>query len=334
MAFQISKVKYSGKINEVLLGTQKMPIGGNSSYAFNVFEGDHPHKPKLALEVWDYEPVDDWAQPLQEAFAGVMGDPGAWAKKCVEYGADCVSVQLKSTDPNGDDKGPEHACEVVGKVLAAVDVPVIVYGVDNKEKDVITLSAVAEKFQGKNLVLGPVTDVTYKQIGAQAMAYGHSVAARSPIDVNLAKQLNILLGGLGLTKERILIDPTCGGLGYGMEYTYSVMERLSMAALVQQDDNLQQPIITPIGEEVWKCKEAHLCSADHPTLGNETPRGVLMETSLAISMLISGAALVLLNHPESLKLVREYINAMYDGGAVKTDNLLKVETLAPCGCAN
>lgn len=333
MAFQISKVKYSGKINEVLIGAKKLPVGGNASYAFNTFEGDHPNKPRLALEVWDYAPVDDWAQPLQAAFAGVMDDPGAWAKKCVEYGADCVAVQLKATDPNGEDKGPDHACDVVGKVVAAVDVPIIVYGVDNKEKDVVILSAVAEKFQGKNLVLGPVTEGNYKQIGAQALAYGHCVAARSPIDVNLAKQLNILLAGLGLTKDRILIDPTCSGLGYGMEYTYSVMERLSMAALVQQDDNLQQPIITPIGDEVWKCKEANLCAADNPTFGNELPRGVLMETSLAISMLIAGGSLILLNHPETLKLVREYVNAMYDGGAPKTDQLLKVEPLAPCGCA-
>ncbi|MDR2945813.1 MAG: acetyl-CoA synthase, partial [Candidatus Adiutrix sp.] len=178
---------------------------------------------------------------------------------------------------------------------------------------------VAEKFANKNLILGPVTEKNYKQIGAQALAYGHTVIARTPIDVNLAKQLNILLTGLGLTKDKIIVDPTTGGLGYGMEYGYSVMERIQMAALVQQDDNLQQPMISFFGEDVWKSKEANQSTADFPQLGDAACRGVLMETTEAIAVLGAGVAVLSMRHPSSVKIVREYVELAYEGGAVKGD---------------
>ncbi len=321
MAFQIPTVKYSGKINEVPVGTKKLALGGHNAYSFHAFEGSFPNKPKITLDVWDMDPGDECAPALKEAFAGVMGDPGAWAKKCVEYGADMVVLHLKSSDPNDKNTGPAEAIAAVEKVVNAVDVPVIVFGVDNKDKDVETLSAVAEKFAGKNLILGPVTDKNYKQIGAQALAYGHSVIARSPIDVNLAKQLNILLTTLGLTTDKIIIDPTTGGLGYGMEYGYSVMERIQMAALVQQDDNLQQPMISFFGEDIWKCKEANLPTAENPQLGEATCRGVLMEVTEAIAVLAAGASIVSLRHPESLKIVRQYVDLVYDGGEVSEAGL-------------
>ncbi|MCL2029738.1 MAG: acetyl-CoA decarbonylase/synthase complex subunit delta [Deltaproteobacteria bacterium] len=319
MAFQIPTVKYSGKINEVPLGTKKVMIGGQNAYNFHDFEGSFPHKPLISLDVWDSDPGEDIAGPLADAFKGVLGDPGAWAKKCVEYGADIVCLNLKSSDPNGANTGAAEAIASVQKVLDAVDVPIIVFGVDNKDKDAETLAAVAEKFNGKNLILGPVTDKNYKQIGAQALAYGHTVIARSPIDVNLAKQLNILLTGLGLTKDKIIGDPTTGGLGYGMEYGYSVMERTAMAALVQQDDALQQPLISFFGEDIWKCKEANLPASDHPELGDAQCRGVLMEVTEAIAVLAAGVSILAMRHPASVKLVREYIKLAYDGGAVGGD---------------
>lgn len=319
MAFQIPTVKYSGKINNVPVGAKKVPLGGQNAYSFHTFEGSFPNKPKMALDVWDFDPGADFPSALAEAFKGVMGDPGAWAKKCVEYGADMVVLHLKSSDPNDQNTGPAEAIANVQKVVDAVDVPIIVFGVDNKDKDVETLSAVAEKFANKNLILGPVTDKNYKQIGAQALAYGHSVIARSPIDVNLAKQLNILLTGLGLTTDRIIIDPTTGGLGYGMEYGYSVMERIMMAALVQQDDNLQQPMISFFGEDIWKSKEANLPTAEHKELGDATCRGVLMEVAEAIAVMHAGVEIVSICHPATLKIVREYVNLAYDGGEVGKD---------------
>jgi acetyl-CoA decarbonylase/synthase complex subunit delta len=156
-------------------------------------------------------------------------------------------------------------------------------------------------------------------VGAQALAYGHSVIARTPIDVNLAKQLNILLMDLGITPSKILIDPNTGGIGYGMEYCYSVMERINMAALLQQDDKLQQPIINILGEEIWKTKEANQKTADFPTLGDQGCRGVLMEVTEAVSLLSAGSSLLVMVHPTSLKLVREYIKLMTEGGPAPSE---------------
>ena len=319
MAFEYPTVKYSGKINAVPLGTKKIMVGGQDAYNFHSFEGTFPHKPKIALDVWDYDPSGEWPAALVEAFQGVMGDPGAWAKKCVEYGADIVCLHLKSSDPNDKNTGPAEAIAAVQKVVDAVSVPVIVFGVDNKDKDIETLSAVAEKFADKHLMLGPVTEKNYKQVGAQALAYGHTVIARSPIDVNLAKQLNILLTGLGVKKENIIVDPTTGGLGYGMEYGYSVMERIQMAALVQQDDNLQQPMVSFFGEDVWKSKEANLPTSENPQLGDATCRGVLMEVTEAIAVLGAGVSILSMRHPASVKIVRQYVDLAYDGGAVGAD---------------
>lgn len=328
MSFEIKTVKYGGKINQTPLGTEKIIIGGQEAYSFHDFEGKLPNKTKLALQVWDINPGETYDGPLSEAFAGVLDDPAAWAKKAVEYGADIVSLHLKSSDPNDLNTGPQEAVANVKKVLDVVNVPVIVFGVDNFDKDKDTLSAVAEAFSGKNLILGPVTDKNYKAIGAQALAYGHSVIARTPIDVNLAKQLNILLMDLGITPDKILIDPNTGGLGYGMEYCYSVMERINMAALIQSDDKLQQPIVNFLGEEIWKTKETHQLTAEYPTLGDRACRGVLMEVTEAVALLSAGTSLLVMAHPTSLKLVRDYIDLVTDGGAVKADGLPDVPITA------
>ncbi|MDR2422032.1 MAG: acetyl-CoA decarbonylase/synthase complex subunit delta, partial [Deltaproteobacteria bacterium] len=325
MAFQINTIKYSGKINVTPLGTKNLELGGQAAFPFYDFEGEIPHKPKLGIQIWDMDPGEGGiSAPLAKAFEGVMGDPGAWAKKAVEYGADLVCLTLKSSDHNDLNTGVAEAVAATQKVLDAVDVPVIVFGVDNKDKDIETLSAVCEKFAGKNLIVGPITDKNFKQIGAQALAYGHTVIARSPIDVNLAKQLNILLMDLGIKPEKILIDPNTGGLGYGMEYCYSVMERLEAAALLQSDDKLQQPIINMLGEEIWKTKEANQATGEFPTLGDQTSRGVLMEVTEAVSLMAAGSSLLILSHPESLKLVRYYVDLWKDGGGVKGEGYFQV----------
>jgi acetyl-CoA decarbonylase/synthase complex subunit delta len=195
-------------------------------------------------------------------------------------------------------------------VAAALEVPLIVYGTSNVEKDAEVLRVVAETCDGFNLVIGPVQDKNYKQIGAAALGYGHTVIANSPIDVNLAKQLNILLGNLGVPDNRILVDPTTGGLGYGMEYTYSVMERDRMAALTQEDDKLQLPIFNYVGQEVWKVKECKLSEAEAPQLGDPVKRGILMEAITAVDLLLAGADLLIMRHPEAVKLTRSIIQEM------------------------
>ena len=240
MGFEFYKESYTGKIKEITLGTgaKAVTVGGETSYPFYQFEGEVPHKPRIAMEVWDMEP-EDWPEAALAPFKGVLSDPAAWAKKCVkDYGAELIVLQLKSIDPNGQNTSAEDAAATVKKVAAAIDVPLIVWGCANVQKDEEVLKKVAEVCQDKPLVIGPVEDKNHKGIGAAAMGYGHTIISSSPIDVNLAKQVNILLENLGMPTDRIMIDPTTGGLGYGLEYSYSVMERIRMAALNQGDDKL------------------------------------------------------------------------------------------------
>lgn len=317
MAFETPKQPYSGKIGEVTVGTgaTALTLGGEDSYPFHTFEGTMPNRPRIAMEVWDYDPSEEWPAAAVEPFKDVISSPEAWAKKCVnEFGADMIVLQLKSTDPNGMDRGPDEGAEVAKKVADAVDVPVIVWGTANNQKDEEVLKKISELCEGRNLVLGPVEEGNHKGVGASALGYGQSIVASTPIDVNLAKQLNILLGNLGVQSDKIIIDPTTGGLGYGLEYTYSVMERIRMAALTQEDDKLQGPMICNVGNEVWKCKEAGQGIEAAPTLGDPEKRGVLMESTAAVCYLMTGADVVILRHPETVLLTRSFIDLMINGG--------------------
>jgi len=313
LACQPSKQVYSGRIREVTLGhgDKTITVGGRACYPFHTFEGEAPRLPRVAMEVWDKDPSEDWAEAATAPFAGVLGDPAAWAKKCVaEYGAEAIVVQTKSADPNGDNRPATEVADVVKRVVEAVEVPVVIWGVANHDKDVEVMRLVSEQCAGKHLALSPIEEGDYKQIGAACLGYKHTVVASSPIDVNLAKQLNILLGNLGVNAEDIIIDPTTGGLGYGLEYTYSVMERITQAALTQEDEKLQQPIVVNVGNEVWKSKEANLSAADAPELGDPGTRGVWMDSIAAVSLLLAGADLVILRHPEAVKRVKKYIEKM------------------------
>jgi len=308
MAFEIPKTQYSGKIKEITLGNgdKAVTIGGESAYPFYLFEGEMPNLPKIAMEVWDCAP-EEWAEAALEPFAGVTDDPVAWAKKCVEdYGAEMIALQLISTDPNGLDRGADEAAEVVKKVADTIDVPLIVWGTANHDKDTEVLKRVCEICQEKDLIIGPVEEADHKKIGAAAIGYHHTVIASTPIDINLAKQLNILLGNLGVSDELIVMDPTVGGIGYGIEYAYSIMERMRMAGLTQQDERLQFPIICNIAKEVWKTKEMHLAD-NELNMGDAKKRGILMEAMSATVLLLGGADVLIMRHPEAIKLVREMI---------------------------
>jgi acetyl-CoA decarbonylase/synthase, CODH/ACS complex subunit delta len=313
LAFEPKKQVYSGKIREVTLGVgdRSVTVGGKNAYAFHTFEGEMPHPPKIAMEVWDKDPSEDWPEPAKAPFKDVLGDPAAWAKKCVEsYGAEIIAVQTKSADPNAENKAAADVAEVVKKVADAVNVPVVVWGTANHEKDTEVMRLVAEKCSGKRIAISPVEEGDYKQIGAACLGYKQVVVASSPIDVNLAKQLNILLGNLGVQNQNVLIDPTTGGLGYGLEYSYSVIERISQAALTQEDEKLQQPIICNVGNEVWKSKEANLTAEDAPNLGDPASRAIMMEAITAVDLLLAGADVLIMRHPESVKLVKNYIAKM------------------------
>lgn len=308
MAIDLPKTIYSGKIKDVKLGKadKAVTVGGATAYPFYLFEGKMPHLPRIAMEVFD-SPPEEWAEAALEPFAGVTGDPVAWAKKCIDdYGAEMICLQLVSTDPNGLNRDADEAAKLVKKVADAINVPLIVWGTANHEKDTEVLRKVSELCQGKNLILGPVEEGDHKKIGASSIGYHHTVIASTPIDINLAKQLNILLGNLGVPDNLLLIDPTVSSIGYGLEYCYSVMERIRMAALTQQDEKLQFPIICNIGKEVWKTKEVHMPD-DELNMGNAKKRGILMEAMSALALLIAGGDVVIMRHPEAIKLVRGMI---------------------------
>ena len=311
MAFEIPKTQYTGKVKEIVLGNgdKAVTIGGEATYPFYLFEGEMPNLPKIAMEVWDTHP-EEWAEAALKPFAGVTDDPVAWAKKCVDdYGAEMIALQLVSTDPNGLDRGADEAAEVVKKVADAIDVPLIVWGTANHEKDTEVMRRVCELCQGKNLIIGPVEEEDHKKIGASAIGYHHTVIASTPIDINLAKQLNILLGNLGVPDGQITMDPTVSSIGYGIEYAYSVMERMRMAGLTQEDERLQFPIICNIAKEVWKTKEVHLPD-DASNMGNAAKRGILMEAMSAMVLLLAGGDVVIMRHPEAIGLVQEMITEL------------------------
>lgn len=309
MAFDTPNIVYNGVIKESPLGGEDHPVivGGETAYPFHLFEAQMPHRPIIAMDVYD-APPEEWADAALAPFADVVDDPAAWAQKCVNaYGAEMIALQLASTDPNAQDTSPEQAADVTKKVAAAIEVPLLVWGSANLEKDVEVLKMVAEACAGENLVLGPVEEGSHKALGAAALAYQHTVAASTPIDINLAKQLNILLGNLGVPDEKILVDPTVAALGYGLEYSYSVMERIRMAALTQEDERLQFPVVCNLAKEVWKIKETKLTEEEAPLLGDPAKRGVLLEAGTALLLALAGADILIMRHPDAVQLVRDFM---------------------------
>ena len=307
MVPEISKQQYSGKVQVMTIGSgdSALTVGGETAFPFHTFEGEMPNPPKIAIQVLDYAP-DDWAEVCVEPYKDVLADPVAWAKKAQdEYGADMIHLWLKSTDPNGLDRSADEAAQTAKAVADAISIPLIVWGSNNVEKDAEVLRKVAEVCAGKDIIIGQVVEDNHKQLGAQALAYNMTIVVNSPIDINLAKQINILLNNVGVPLEKIIIDPTTGGLGYGLEYTFSVMERIRQAAITQNDDKLQCPFLCNLADEVWKTKEARLPSDEQ--MGDAGKRGILMEAITATTLLNAGADILVMRHPEAIQQVREYI---------------------------
>lgn len=302
----------TGSIREVSLGTPgaSVTVGGERALAFHAFDGDLPNPPRIAMEVFDLVP-DGWPAALTDVLGEFIGNPAAWAEACVSrWGADMICVQLAGTDPNGADTSADDAAEVVAAVAAAVTVPVLVYGSGNAEKDADVLKRVAERVTDTVLALGPATDENYKPITAAALGYGHVVIAETPIDVNMAKQLNILITQMGLPADRVLVDPSVGAVGYGVEYAFTVMQRLRLAALNQNDDMTQMPMICNLGREAWRTKEARATEEEEATWGDSAKRGVLWEATTAITFATAGADILVMRHPEAVSTVRKAIDGL------------------------
>jgi acetyl-CoA decarbonylase/synthase complex subunit delta len=195
----------------------------------------------------------------------------------------------------------------VKAVADAISVPLLVYGSGNVEKDAEVLKAVAEAVQGKNVVIGSAVEDNYKSIGAAAMGFGCKVIGQTPIDVNMAKQLNILLTNLGVPLDNLLIDPSTGALGYGLEYSFSIHERIKLAALKQNDGMLQAPTVSNLGKEVWRTKEAKITQAEAPQWGDGRKRGIVWEALTATALMMAGSDILVLRHPEAVKLIKKTI---------------------------
>ena len=304
------KESCTGAIREISLGEGERAIrlGGASTLPFHLFEGDMPHVPQIAFGILDSEP-EDWPDVLSKYYSDVFSDPVAWAKKCIDhYGAKAICLSLVSTDPNGMNRPSSEAAKKAQAVIEGIDVPVVLWGCGNAEKDTETLREVTGLIGNRKVCIGPLSDANYRSLGATAMAFHLPVVASSPIDVNLAKQLNILLENLGLSLDQILMDPSIGAIGYGIEYSYSVMERIRLAALTQQDEKLQVPFICNLGREVWKTKECRLPSDAH--MGDQEHRGVLMEAITASTLLLAGGELMVMMHPKAVALTEALIKGM------------------------
>ncbi|MEW6170838.1 MAG: acetyl-CoA decarbonylase/synthase complex subunit delta [Candidatus Omnitrophota bacterium] len=262
MAIDLAQEKWSGQINVTKIGatsseggTRKKTIcvGGQKSLAYLFKEGDIPYAPVIAQEIWDTEP-DDWPDVLREPFKDVLSNPLLWAEKAVkEYEVDLICLKLQGASPEGKNKSPQDLASLAKKLLQKVDVPLIILGCGDDQKDNLVMPVVSNALKNERCLLGSAVQDNYKTLVASCLADGHNIIAESPIDINIAKQLNILITDMCLPAERIVINPTVGALGYGLEYAYSIMERARLASL-NGDKMLSMPFVCFVGQEVWRVK--------------------------------------------------------------------------------
>jgi acetyl-CoA decarbonylase/synthase complex subunit delta len=316
LSFEFYKESYAGAIKAISIGKgdKAITVGGETCYPLYQFEGEMPHKPKVAMEIWDMDRKSGRQRQLNPSRTWSPTRPPGQKNALRNTAPKLSCCSSKASTPTARCQ-PADASATVKKVLGAIDVPWWSGALPTTKRMKRSSSKIAEDCQDVQLTIGPVEDKNHKGIGAAAMGYGHAIISSSPIDVNLAKQVNILLENLGMPMDRVLIDPTTGGLGYGLEYSYSVMERLRMAAMAQGDDKLQMPIINNLGNEIWKCKEAKQGVDEAPTLGDPEKRGILMEAVGAVTYLMAGSDILIMRHPESIRLVKAFIDLAMDGGS-------------------
>jgi acetyl-CoA decarbonylase/synthase complex subunit delta len=312
--FKVPEDKASQAIRSVTLGgsgtrTSAVTIGGAEALPFRHFEGTTGCRPAIAMEVFDQE-LRGYPQPLRDAYGKLLSDPAAMARYCVEeLGAEVISVRLAGTHPDNGDRSPEASADLIKDVLKAVGVPLMITGTNHFEKNNAVMKHIAAAFAGENLLLNWAETDNYKTIAAAAMGYNHCVVAQGSIDVNMSKQLNILLTNMGVAPEKIVIDPYTGALGYGLEYTYSVMERIRTSAFAG-DAMLAMPMIVTPGYEVARTKESKAPVNEFPLWGPESERGALIEIATATSLLNAGADLLVMYHPVAARTMKRKIDEM------------------------
>jgi acetyl-CoA decarbonylase/synthase complex subunit delta len=317
MPVEIPKDKWSGSVRQVTLGataqqggtrSRTLTLGGENAMPFLHYEGSFPNPPALAIEIRDRRP-DEWSPLLYQAWGEAINDPAEWAKAAEAAGADMIFLVLSQTTADGQPNTPANAKAVVRKVLQATGLPLAVIGPGQADLDNELIVPVAEEAKGERLLLGTCEDKNYRTIVAAALANDHLVQSKTPMDVNLSKQLVILIHDMGMPLERIVMDPTTGALGYGIEYGYSVMERLRLAAL-QGDGMTQQPMMVTPGEETWKVKESKVGEGVPAAWGDWQKRALEWEAITGATLIQSGANLLVVRHPKTLQRLRGMVGAL------------------------
>ncbi|AZV58450.1 acetyl-CoA decarbonylase/synthase complex subunit delta [Clostridium sp. AWRP] len=305
--------KFSGKIGEVEIGTgeKTLKLGGESVLPFYTFDGDTGNTPKVGMEILDVYP-EDWIDPLKDIYKDVAKDPAKWAQFVEEkYSPDFICLRLISADPNGTDAAPEDCAKTAKAVVEAIKTPLVIAGTGNHEKDAKLFEKVAQETEGHNILLMSAVEDNYKTVGAAGvMAYNDKAVAESSVDINLAKQINILMNQLGIDNTKFVDNVGCAAGGYGYEYVISTLDRVKLAALGQNDKTLQIPIISPVSFEACKVKEAMDSEEDSPQWGSQEDRTISMEVATASGILASGSDAVILRHPKSVEVIRNFIKEL------------------------
>jgi acetyl-CoA decarbonylase/synthase complex subunit delta len=313
-----TKEKWTNRINTVTIGATPenggtrgsvVTVGGETTLPFLTFEGEIPNRPAVAGVVTDVVP-EGWPDVLKDAIGEVINSPVEWAQKCVQdYKVDLISLKLIGPDPAGEKRSPAQAAETVKAVLDAVDVPLIFWGCDDEETDNEVLPECSQAARGERCLIGSATETNYRTLGAIGTADKHNVIAEAPVDINIGKQVNILLQDAGFPLSDVVMCQTTAALGYGFEYVYTIFERVRIAGL-KGDRLMALPQIANVGWEAWKVKEAIQDEDILPGWGKLSIRGPLWETTAAAGYLQAGADIVTLAHPQSIALIREAIDEL------------------------
>jgi acetyl-CoA decarbonylase/synthase complex subunit delta len=308
---------YPGKIVEVKLGATKgeggtrgrsVIIGGETAPAFYTFERPIVHPPVVTLDVFDME------VPLSKAVKmhvkDVIGDPAAWAKLAVEkFGADMVTVHLISIDPLLKNATPKDAVKTIEEVTQAVDVPLVIGGCGDPVKDADVFAEIAETFAGERFLISSITaDMDVERCAKFVKKNGHVALSFTPMDLNLARELNRRLYDF-LSNEDIVMDLTTAALGYGLDYAFTNMERARLAGLMG-DVELAHPMSSGT-TNAWAAREAWL------KMGAEWEprelRGPLWEVTTALTLLLAGVDLFMMMHPAAVKTLKDVTANLVSG---------------------
>lgn len=313
MSFVPKKHTYNARINEVVLGVgdKAVTIGGQNVLAFHTFDGEITNAPKIGVELTDAGMAMCTMPGEQKFYEGCATVADMAKRASAMEGASFICLHLEGADPNGENKSVDECVELSKSVADATDMPLVVMGCKNIEKDTELFNKIAEALAGKNILVLSARDENYKAIGAGAgLAYGQKVGAESAVDINLAKQLNTVMTQLGVSAQSIVMNIGSAAAGYGFEYVASTLDRVKDAALSQSDAMLQMPIITPVSADTWGVKEAIMPEADMPEWGSQEERGIEMEIVTAAAVLASGSDAVIMRHPEAIRTIAAMIGEL------------------------